>query len=241
MSELPSTSTTTTRRRKRPTLSPLTFFSKRPVTTPPCGVNYPCEGCGGGASEILQGRLWISNQQSVEELIQRHCILRDNVIVVADELQSWAESRRFHRDCLYDVIPHLDGDDGYGATLETVLRCALWIQDHIKMDCGPVVVCCAKGINRSVSVVIAYLCIFEKMSFSAAYETVEQQRCVASPLLGYCILLTRLEEKIVEMDDADDDGGDPASEPWIFLLRTMRSTLQPPWTPPGPSPGPSSP
>jgi protein-tyrosine phosphatase len=57
-----------------------------------------------------------------------------------------------------------------------------WIADHLPH--GRVMVCCRAGLGRSVSVVIAYLCCHEGMSFEDAVKLAKTRRPGAMPLPG---------------------------------------------------------
>jgi protein-tyrosine phosphatase len=55
-----------------------------------------------------------------------------------------------------------------------------WVEDHLHKN--RVMVCCRAGMGRSVSVVIAYLCCVEGMSFEAAVKLAKTRRPGAMPL-----------------------------------------------------------
>lgn len=50
---------------------------------------------------------------------------------------------------------------------------------------GKVLVHCAQGISRSVTIVIAFIIIKFKISYSLAYEQVRSKRDIASPNVGF--------------------------------------------------------
>jgi protein-tyrosine phosphatase len=55
-----------------------------------------------------------------------------------------------------------------------------WIEDHLPIH--RVMVCCRAGMGRSVSVVIAYLCCVQGMSYEEAVKLVKTRRPGAMPL-----------------------------------------------------------
>lgn len=55
-----------------------------------------------------------------------------------------------------------------------------WIEDHLPNN--RVMVCCRAGMGRSVSVVIAYLCCVQGMSYEDAVKLVKTRRPGAIPL-----------------------------------------------------------
>ena len=58
-----------------------------------------------------------------------------------------------------------------------------------------VLVHCIQGISRSVSIVIAYLMVFRRMSLRAAYDLVRSQRPRAHPNPGFILQLLTLEQQ----------------------------------------------
>lgn len=55
-----------------------------------------------------------------------------------------------------------------------------WVEEHISDN--RVMVCCRAGMGRSVSVVMAYLCCVEEMSYSEVMQLVMNRRPGAMPL-----------------------------------------------------------
>jgi protein-tyrosine phosphatase len=63
---------------------------------------------------------------------------------------------------------------------QVLAQAVLWIEDHVRIH--RVMVCCRAGMGRSVSVVIAYLCCVEGMSYEDAVKLVTTRRPGAMPL-----------------------------------------------------------
>jgi protein-tyrosine phosphatase len=55
-----------------------------------------------------------------------------------------------------------------------------WVERHVSAN--HVLICCREGKGRSVSVVLAYLCVTSGMTYKEAFELVSQRRPGASPL-----------------------------------------------------------
>ncbi|TKB76769.1 MAG: dual specificity protein phosphatase family protein [Nitrospira sp.] len=67
-----------------------------------------------------------------------------------------------------------------------------WMEQHTGEN--PLLVCCRAGMGRSVSVLIAYLCCIDGMSYTDALALVKERRQGAFPLPG----LERTIEKVKE-------------------------------------------
>jgi protein-tyrosine phosphatase len=65
-----------------------------------------------------------------------------------------------------------------------------WIEEHISGN--RVMVCCRAGMGRSVSVVIAYLCCVQGMTYDEALKLVKQRRPGALPLPNLEQAITKL-------------------------------------------------
>jgi protein-tyrosine phosphatase len=55
-----------------------------------------------------------------------------------------------------------------------------WVEQHVRDN--RVMVCCRAGMGRSVSVVMAYLCCVEEMTYADALKLVRSRRPGAMPL-----------------------------------------------------------
>ena len=69
-------------------------------------------------------------------------------------------------------------------------RAVSWVEQHISDH--PVMVCCRAGMGRSVSVVMAYLCCVQGMTYAEVLKLVMMRRPGAMPL-------PRLEEAITQV------------------------------------------
>lgn len=67
-----------------------------------------------------------------------------------------------------------------------------WIEQHA--GAKPVMVCCRAGMGRSASVLIAYLCCVDGMSYSDALALVKERRQGALPLPGIEITIGKVKE-----------------------------------------------
>ena len=65
-----------------------------------------------------------------------------------------------------------------------------WVEEHISGN--RVMVCCRAGMGRSVSVVIAYLCCVQGMTYDEALKLVKQRRPGALPLPNLEQAITKL-------------------------------------------------
>ena len=65
-----------------------------------------------------------------------------------------------------------------------------WVEEHISGN--RVMVCCRAGMSRSVSVVIAYLCCAQGMTYDEALILVKQRRPGALPLPNLEQAITKL-------------------------------------------------
>lgn len=70
--------------------------------------------------------------------------------------------------------------------------------DFIKTSKGNVLVHCAMGISRSATIVIAYLIIEKKMSYTEAYLYLKNKRNIINPNEGFQKQLIKLSYEIVK-------------------------------------------
>lgn len=67
-----------------------------------------------------------------------------------------------------------------------------WLERHAGPK--PVMVCCRAGMGRSVSVLIAYLCCVEGMSYPDALALLKERRQGAFPLPGLELTIEKVKE-----------------------------------------------
>lgn len=78
------------------------------------------------------------------------------------------------------------------ADVTGLYRAVQWLEQHAGSK--PVMVCCRAGMGRSVSVLIAYLCCVEGMSYSDASALLKERRQGAFPLPGLEITIGKVKE-----------------------------------------------
>ncbi|CAM9569963.1 unnamed protein product, partial [Ectocarpus fasciculatus] len=74
--------------------------------------------------------------------------------------------------------------------------CFAFIEECKRLH-GRVLVYCFQGKSRSVTVAAAYLMKYYGLSFVSALETIRQTRPIASPNLGFTVVLRRYERELV--------------------------------------------
>ena len=128
------------------------------------------------AAEILPGFLWLGSGHAAS---QKSRLIDHNVyhiLNVADDVEN------FHQDD--DRFTYLNlhvADFGADKGIKRVFPKALEFLDARKALSEPVLVHCAAGANRSVSVIIAYLMHSEKLNLRQAFGAVKEKRKGACP------------------------------------------------------------
>jgi protein-tyrosine phosphatase len=93
------------------------------------------------------------------------------VLCVASEI-----SEQSPPACVYGKVPFIEYSEVAGIRLKQALE---WLESR-KGQC--LMVCCRVGMGRSVSVVVAYLCCVEHMTYSEAVQLAKLRRPGATPL-----------------------------------------------------------
>jgi protein-tyrosine phosphatase len=88
---------------------------------------------------------------------------------------------------LYGRIPFSEYDEAEPLLLD---RAVSWVEQHLSDH--RVMVCCRAGMGRSVSVVMAYLCCVQGMTYADVLKLVMRRRPGAMPL-------PKLEEAIIQV------------------------------------------
>ncbi len=70
--------------------------------------------------------------------------------------------------------------------------------DSVKEKGGRILVHCIQGISRSVTLVIAYLILKQKINYDEAFKIVQAKRSIASPNLGFSIQLQNFYQRLFE-------------------------------------------
>ncbi len=93
-----------------------------------------------------------------------------------------------------DIVPYLPGAISF-------IQTAMLHRMHGSLN-ENVLVCCAKGISRSASIVIAYIIATnpECRTFDTAHNFVKVQRPIIYPNLGFCVSLSAWAESLTESD-----------------------------------------
>ncbi|GKS57264.1 protein-tyrosine-phosphatase [Nitrospira sp.] len=117
---------------------------------------------------MITSRVSVGNREDAREIPPTFSAL----LLVAEEFEvqpaPWIE---------YAKIPLTEYA---AANVDAVARAVEWIERRIETN--RILVCCRAGMGRSVSMVLAYLCCVEGMTYADAERLVKARRPGASPL-----------------------------------------------------------
>jgi protein-tyrosine phosphatase len=172
----------------------------------PCGSNL-LEECN-NASKLFVGSLHAATDlKNLKDMKVTHIITVTSLldVVIPDELVDVVEYKRF------DLIDHP------GADLLAILPAAIDHLDHVFLQGGSkvVLVHCASGISRSVSVCCAYFMVRTGLSFEFALRHIREFRPLASPNAGFFVQLQLLQESGNDLIRARD----------IYLTRFQKESV----------------
>jgi len=102
---------------------------------------------------------------------------------------------------LFDRIPMVEFGE---ATTQQVYEAVAWLEQHASKK--RVMVCCRAGMGRSVSMVIAYLCCVQGMTYDEALQLLRSRRPGATPLPNLDITI----QSVIEMRQAGRNRSSPA-------------------------------
>ena len=145
------------------------------------------------AVEILPGEVWLGSAMAA---VDARALQERNiryVFTIAKHLVDTVKPEHQVRFISDHAV--LEIDDYPSVDLLSHLDESLqWIDKVLKKNKGAVLIHCAKGISRSVSVCIAYLMSRKNMTMDSAMRYVSMRRAKANPNSGFRMQLKQFEE-----------------------------------------------
>ena len=149
------------------------------------------------AQEILPGKIWLGSARAATDpqMLAAHNIKYvftvASRLVCTDTADSEASLVSDHAVLEVDDKPEVD-------LLSHLNEALAWLDHVLSKNKGAVLIHCAQGVSRSVSVCVAYLMARKKMSLKSALKYVRSRRAVANPNVGF-----RRQLKLFEENDCD--------------------------------------
>lgn len=158
-------------------------------------------------SEILQGQLFLGNKQDALEVVNgrnlssiTHVLNVCDIMFYTPGLQSngvLTEWVPISDDGLDDVFGELVGEEEYGKLQPrsdgvpgvrfpgTWWKCKDFLKEHLGVQGNRMLVHCAYGVNRSASIVVAWLMETRQWSLAEALKHVRDRRHIVHPAPGH--------------------------------------------------------
>jgi Dual specificity phosphatase, catalytic domain len=113
-----------------------------------------------------------------------------HILCSASELTPLFPGRFKYKHVIADDVPYFNLSKHFDAAAD-------FIYDALRSN-GNVLVHCAAGISRSVSLTIAYLMKYERLKLSAAFSMIKSRRFIANPNPGFLRQLKEYENRLEE-------------------------------------------
>jgi len=137
------------------------------------------------AGEVLHESIWVGSLQATKDTRNLKRLGITSILTTARGLDVCPDRAFRHREVLMadhpaeDLLGKLDG-------------CFDFLDEELAAE-RRVLVHCASGVSRSVSVCVAYLMVRRKMNLKSSLECVRRNRRFANPNVGFMIQLNELE------------------------------------------------
>jgi len=155
-------------------------------------VTSRLSSCGRSwASEICSGWLFLGCASDAQNLTRLREYRISHVLNVADDVPNFFEStKEFHY--LQLGVKDFGADKG----ISRVFHSAFEFVDDVRKKKGKVLVHCAAGMNRSVTVAVALKMLLDNVPLKESFEEVKRKRPQAAPFQDNRQELLKFEKKI---------------------------------------------